>query len=697
MLKRLLELKPRDVPTRVALRNTISVVLPLVVGVLSGHVGAGVGVAVGALNTMFSDQPGPYRLRAQRMLLAATGAVLAAFVGSALGGDLVAITLAALAWGVGGGMLVALGPEAGRAGMVAMILLVVTAATPQPPHLALLHAALIFAGGLLQTALAVAAWPLQRYRPERHALATVFGQLAVMARTRTRATDPPPTTQAVQYAQELLHGAHRSRSVAVQSFRVLAEISERARVELLALGDLREHFTDPAASAAVDGVVRLAADVCEGLAEALVEGATPQLATQRVAAMDDAITALDRVREAGSDRRDARLLRIARARAEGLAGQLRSATRNADFAGSLGEMRAQAVEARLPEALRPQSALATLRANLTLSSVALRHSLRCGVCLALAVAAERVLELPHGYWIPMTIAIVLKPDFAGTFSFGLLRVAGTLAGLVLTTLLVHFAFDGTWDRLVLFALLCFGFRLLTTVNYGIGVALLTGLIVILMSFYGDAPGETMLPRAIDTVIGSAAALLAYALWPTWETLRLRPALAAMLEAYRAYVRALLTSDAPAWTDARAVARARRTNAQASLERLAGEPRHDRTLVAFAEAVFANGNRLARAGMALEAVLLDAGRLPAHEALDAFGTRADDLLARIAAAVAEGATPNLPSLRGEERRVAAEMEEALPDGGDRHLAAAIAHACDRLADSIDTLSHLVGPTPAAAKP
>jgi uncharacterized membrane protein YccC len=693
MLRRLLELKPRDVPLRVALRNTASVVLPLALGMATGHVGAGVGVAVGALNTMFSDQPGPYRLRAQRMLLAALGAGLSAFAGAMLGDHMLAFTIAALVWGVAGGLLVALGVEAGRAGLTGMILLVVTAADPKPVQQAFGLAALIFAGGVLQTLFAVVAWPLQRYRPERHALATVFHQLATMARTRSDSSQPPPTTLAVQYAQELLHGAHRSRSVAVESFRVLAEISERTRVELLALGDLREHVTDPQANAAIGDIVLLSALVLDHIATALVNGATPTHARQLVGALDPLIDDLATLRTNLADRNTARLLRIAHARAQGLAGQLRSAVRNADFAGSRGELRARAIEAHLPDALRPRSPLATLRANLTLSSVAFRHSLRCGVCLAIAVIAERGFAVPHGYWIPMTTAIVLKPDFAGTLSFGVLRVVGTIGGLILTSALVHFAFDGIWDRLILLALLCFSFRLLTTVNYGIGIASLTGMIVILMSFYGEAPGDTMIARALDTSAGSALALIAYALWPTWETKRLRPTLAAMIDAYRVYFDRLLRADADAWTDARSVARAARTNAQASLDRFSAEPRRDQRLVVLAEAVFANGNRLARACMALEAVLLDAPGIPQHDAVLAFGERVDAALRAVVTSLRERTPPTFAALRLEERKLAAELDAATLSDEERQVAGAIAHAFDRITDSVDTLAHIISPTTA----
>jgi len=45
VLKALLQLKPRDVPIVVALRNTAAVTLPLALGVASDHVGVGLGIS----------------------------------------------------------------------------------------------------------------------------------------------------------------------------------------------------------------------------------------------------------------------------------------------------------------------------------------------------------------------------------------------------------------------------------------------------------------------------------------------------------------------------------------------------------------------------------------------------------------------------------------------------------------------------
>jgi len=688
MLRNLIQLKPRDVPLRVALRNSAALVVPLAIGVATGHAGIGLGIAAGALNTMFLDQPGPYRLRMQRMLLTAFAAGISAFVGSAIGASAPLMTLAALIWGIAGGLLVALGPNAGRAGLTSMILLVITAATPRPLPEALAAAALIFTGGLLQMLLAIAAWPLQRYRPERHALAALARQLATSARQSADQAQPPPVTEALLDVESLLYGAYRARGDVMETFRVLAGVVERIRRELLAIGDLESTLDAGEARSTLSRLREYAARALTALAEALERGESPLAAAAAMEGFESALASLEELRAETIDRRVQRKLTIALARANALAGQLRATLRNADFAGSRGDLRAEAAQLRLPRALRPRSALATLRANLTLSSVAFRHAIRCGVCLAVAVAGERASGLPHGYWIPMTTAIVLKPDFAGTFSFGLLRVIGTLLGLVLTTALVHYAFGSEWERLALLALLSVGFRMLTTVHYGIGVMLLTGLVVILLSFDGIAPGGTMLARGIATVIGSALALAGYLAWPSWESPRVQSALAAMIDAYRAHFAALLRGDYAERANARSATRSTRTNAQASLERLRGEPRHDRALLSLGEGVFANANRFIRAGMALEAVLDDASALPQREHVLAFAARVDAALAAIAESLRSGTAPNVERLRGAERQLA-EALDATPEEHDaRNIANAVSDALDRVTDSVDTLAHLL---------
>ena len=665
-------IKRPDVPLRVVLRNTAAVVLPLGIGLAMGHPQIGLGVAAGALDTMFSDQPGPYRQRLRQLVLASLAAGLASLVGFLIGGELLPILIATAACGFFGGLLVVFGVDTARVGMTSMILLVITASTPTSFGAALGGGGLIFAGGLLLTAFSLAAWPLQRYWPERQALANVYAGLAALAKQPAHDdADVPALTEAMTTLQRTLLGRHRAHGRAMEAFGVLLELAERIRLELTAMGELH-------AGAATHVMFREdAARVLAAIAGALKQGESPEQASHALQTLRASEQALfDGTSHTGG----------LPAHIHALSGQLAAAVRNADWAGSRGELRASAAETRLPKALRSSSAVAILRANLTPRSVAFRHAVRMAVCLSAALWISRLLQLPHGYWLPMTAAIVLRPDFAATFNFGLLRVLGTVLGLVLTTVLLHITPNEPWAHLALMAGLCMAFRYLASAHYGIAVAALTGTVVILLSFEGVNPGLAVSDRVINTALGCGMALLAYVAWPTWERGRARAALAVMLDAYASYLRALARpGQVAAHRDTRTAARTARTNAQASIDRMRTEPATPPELLSLARALFANGNRLARTAMTLEATLDDLATLPAQTEIGRFVEQAADALQAISATLREQGTMDaLPDLRAMQRTLVTLVQGAQ----DHATAELLVRISDRLVDNINTLAYVM---------
>src|SRR5579883_3277456 len=486
-----------------------------------------------------------------------------------------------------------------------------------------------------------------------------------------------PLPPSLNDLQTLLLGNGRASGPAVEAFRVLAELAERIRIELLALADLQSTCTSAPLRDAIGAVRRAASDVLDALADSLQQAAPPQA---RAALAAYAAAAAPFERPGGMDADESIPASIAAARVAALGGQLRAAARNADAAGSRGEIRAQAAEFRLPRALRPANPFEILRANLRLSSPAFRHAIRCGVCLAIA------LPLSRGYWMPMTVAIVLKPDFGATWRYGLLRIAGTLGGLFLTTLILHFWPGGFWQALLLMTVLCFAYRELATVHYGIAVVCLTGLVVILLSFYGIPPETSVHARAVDTVLGSMLALLAYLVWPTWERGRERAVLAGMLDAYRDYLAGVLHGNPRARFEARIAARAARSAAQASLDRLRQEPA-GRDRLARAQTLVANANRFMRAAMALEAARTDA-EPPSFPALDDFARHCGEALRECAQALRDARAPATGDWRLRERQKA--LASALERQGDLPpaYAAALLDASDRIVDAIDSVAHVL---------
>jgi uncharacterized membrane protein YccC len=316
--------------------------------------------------------------------------------------------------------------------------------------------------------------------------------------------------------------------------------------------------------------------------------------------------------------------------------------------------------------------------------------MRCAVCLSVALFVSRTWQLPHGYWLPMTAAIVLRPDFAATFNFGLLRVVGTILGLVLTTALLHITPHDPWAHLALMAVLCMAFRYLATAHYGIAVAALTGTVVILLSFEGVNSGTAVMDRVINTALGSGMALLAYIAWPTWERGRARAALSDMLDAYAHYLHALARPDRrETYREARTAARTARTNAQASLDRMQAEPATPLTLLELANALFLNGNRLARTAMTLEALLHNCDSLPEQTEVTHFIDQAASQLHALAAALRDNQAPQTTlELRPLQRSLSALL--AMAD--DRPRADQLVRISDRLVDNINTLTHVVGRGP-----
>lgn len=154
------------------------------------------------------------------------------------------------------------------------------------------------------------------------------------------------------------------------------------------------------------------------------------------------------------------------------------------------------------------AALQTVLGHVAGRELSFRYALKLAVTLAIAALAARLLGLSNGYWVPMTALLVLRTDLRETYSRGLARVAGTVVGAGLATLLAStlrpgpFALSGL---VVLFAWLCYS---VVAVNYGVFSVCVTAYIAFLLSFAGLPESETALHRVANTALGGALALLA---------------------------------------------------------------------------------------------------------------------------------------------------------------------------------------------
>ena len=139
-------------------------------------------------------------------------------------------------------------------------------------------------------------------------------------------------------------------------------------------------------------------------------------------------------------------------------------------------------------------------------------TLRLMACMGAAGVVSEVLPLQRSYWVPLTVAIVLKPDYGSVFARAVQRGIGTVVGAVagaVLLVLVH----GAWLLIpfgVLAALLPFG----RSRNYGLLATFLTPLVVVLIDLLSPGGWQLAGDRLIDTLIGCAIVLLVgFAPWP----------------------------------------------------------------------------------------------------------------------------------------------------------------------------------------
>lgn len=238
--------------------------------------------------------------------------------------------------------------------------------------------------------------------------------------------------------------------------------------------------------------------------------------------------------------------------------------------------------------LSMRAGLARLRANLTFRSVALRHALRYAAVMCVAVLVFWVFPKPFGYWVPLTVTVVLK-SFAGmTLARAVQRLAGTVAGLaigiVALPLLPFVALKMAFVALAFFLMMS-----VLPVNYSLAIVFLSaGLVpfehVLDPSLSLDVAGY----RLAATLIGATLALVGgHLLWPDFEHRSLPALLNQTRRAMAEYAHAILSGETAAIVPAHRTTGLEVTNLQTALQRALTEiggdvqalQRHERASVA----------------------------------------------------------------------------------------------------------------------
>jgi uncharacterized membrane protein YccC len=186
-------------------------------------------------------------------------------------------------------------------------------------------------------------------------------------------------------------------------------------------------------------------------------------------------------------------------------------------------------------------------------------AVRLALCMSIAEIARQFLPSGRPYWVLLTVAIVLKPDFGSVFGRALQRGAGTLLGVLIGSALLTLLPRSPW-LLVAMAFFVAVLPWARAANFGLFAVFQTPVIILMLDLALPPDPGLVLERLTDTLLGCGIVLVfGYLLWPqTWRA-PLDQALRDATDALDAFVEAAFTGS-PA--DRR---RARRRNYRALTE------------------------------------------------------------------------------------------------------------------------------------
>jgi len=277
-----------------------------------------------------------------------------------------------------------------------------------------------------------------------------------------------------------------------------------------------------------------------------------------------------------------------------------------------------------------------------------RYIARLTVLEVAAVAAFKLLDLAHGYWLPLTVLVVLQPDYGSTRLRAGQRVIGTLAGSLLASALLWLALPPA-VLFIAMAATMFGFAFWLKRNYGYAVFFITLFVVLITETEAKITLGFTLERLAVTGAGGLLALLAAQLfWPAWERQFFPAILARALRANRDYVRLLgdrlVTGggyDAGAINLKKAAEKAN-SIVFSSLQRMSADPKNQQAGIE-AAAALANGNQRLTRAFTVVALHLTTGTALQRPELIRFGHVAVETLEMLAL-TAETSPPDSGRLR-----------------------------------------------------
>jgi uncharacterized membrane protein YccC len=640
---------------------------------------AGAWLSIGGFNAALSDRGGSYRVRAVTMAALTVSCAIALYLGTIAGNYPAGVIALTFFVALGSSLLRVWGNGGASVGGSTLSTFVIAIAYPSTQGDALGRSGFLVAGGLWAMVVALILWPLRPYRPARLAVSEAYDALALyidqvadevdrtlLHSSKALPAQIPVVRAALENTRVVLARLRRGRPGASRrgdQLIVVAEAADQIFGHIVGVAETIETIPrlerDPYVEVAI-------IEILHGIAKSLRKIAE-NVDSEEDAEPIEIVWNGDSIRE--------RLASPGSRHAGGVASvhYLHAAT-IFDRAAQYGDVAAntltalngrsqkpktQPVAPRVADQVDERTPLRVyLRAILNPGSLLFRYALRVAVVTASAVALSQAIGIKRGYWMTLTVIVILQPYTGVTSQRAVQRIIGTVLGGIITAALGALIHDPLAIMALAFIFVTCCVALLP-VNYVAFSVFLTPTFVLLAE---ASAGDWHLARTrvLNTLLGGTLAWLgSRLLWPSPEANRLPGHMAESLRANKAYLlRVIQNFGDRSEAAGRSILNARRatgltaSNTDESFQRYLGE-HSGRTDDLSSAMTFTTYMRRVTASIAALSLVRHGTERPDPKILEPFGNAVSDELERLADATENGRPPNpmpdIPVLTGDDKK------------------------------------------------
>ncbi len=527
-------------------RITVGVLLPSLVGGYFGLLQTGIFVSLGALGASITDNPGPIHHR-RNGLLACCGFLF--FVALIVGytsqqHNIFIFLLPVLCFFFS--MIGVYGARVTSIGIAALLIMVMTTHQVFRELQALYYALFILAGGLWYTVLSLLLYSIRPYKLIQQAMGEYVLSAAKYLRARAEFYQTPVDTDKcyetlmaaqvdVQQKHELIaellfktrsvvkESTHTSR-ILMMVFLDVSDLIERTMASHLDYKKLHVYFEETTILSEFRQIIISLAGELDEIGLSLISGKSSGYDQRIDSYLEKEKKNFQQLRQnllSPANLEGFISLRQISESLDDIADRIRTLHQYTSYDRKLRNIRINTPDPSkyvTRQTIDPQQ----FWANFSLQSNIFRHSLRISIASLAAYILGIFLTFAHGYWILLTVIIILKPGYSLSKQRNIQRLAGTLIGVAIGWIILHFVKNNTAILVLLAISMIGGFSFLRW-KYLVSVVMIT--IYLLFMFHILEPaefGHVVTERIIDTVLGCIVAFLAsYLLPPIWEREHIR--------------------------------------------------------------------------------------------------------------------------------------------------------------------------------